>query len=187
MTVTSPRVRSRRFPAVTITSLAVVAMAWAFFKGRGDVSPPAHSGRGHERGRFVDSETSCGPVSLAVVTHLLGRPVPISVFHEETGAGALGVCSIADLRRALESHGFAATAVRYDPREPPTHRLPMILFVDQYHFAAALPAPNGKVVVVDPPVEPAAIAWRTLARRWQGEALVVGRSGADVEHALARK
>jgi ABC-type bacteriocin/lantibiotic exporter with double-glycine peptidase domain len=146
-------------------------------KGRGRVEPHAHK-------RPVDTETSCGPVSLAVVAEYLGKPSTIAEFHRATRAGDLGTCSIADLRRALKERGLASTAVRYDPRRPPTHRLPMILFVEGHHFLAALPGQAGRVVIVDAPEEPVVVDWTTLASRWRGEALVVGLDEPDVVAAL---
>lgn len=135
--------------------------------------------------RPVDPETSCGPASLAIVAEYLGRPVTLSDFHEETRAGAIGVSSLADLVRALRSRGFSATAVRYNPSTPPTHQLPMVLFVDGHHFLAALPGPLGQVVIVDPPAEPKRQAWSEIGERWNGESVVVGLKSDEVEKAIS--
>jgi hypothetical protein len=62
----------------------------------------------------------------------------------------------------------------------------MILFVDDYHFVAALPGPAGDVVLVDPPTEPERVAWSALAKRWHGEAIVIGLHDEDVASALRR-
>ena len=134
--------------------------------------------------RNVDPRTSCGPVSLAVVSEYLGKSVPIADFHEETGAGDLGFCSMADLVRALKKHGFAARAVRFDTQPPPFHNLPMVLFVDGDHFLAAIASNPREVVVIDPPKKPQTMPWDELKPRWQGEAVVVGRSENDVREAL---
>ena len=90
-----------------------------------------------------------------------------------------------DLLRAAREHGLAATAVRYDPRRPPTHRLPMILFVDGYHFLTALPGRDGEVVLVDPPSQPVSAPWSSLEGRWRGEAVVLGRAESEIRTALA--
>jgi ABC-type bacteriocin/lantibiotic exporter with double-glycine peptidase domain len=125
-------------------------------------------------------------VCLAVASTYLERPVSIATFHSLTRSGELGVCSIADLLRALREQGFSARAVRYDPTCPPSHRLPMILHVDRYHFLTAIPASDKRAVLVDPPDEPRVVSWDSLAKRWRGEAVVVGRSDAEVRIALSR-
>lgn len=133
--------------------------------------------------RYIDPATSCGPVALAVISRVLDRPGTIAAFHELTGSGELGVCSLADLERAIEHHGLAATAVRHNPQRPPRHRLPMVLYVDGRHFLAALPAGADRVIVLDPPSEPRVRLWAELRTRWRGEALVIGATEADVRRA----
>lgn len=164
------------------TASLVVAGAIVGIARLGGPSPVDHS---HSAGGDFDPETSCGPASLAVVSEYLGRPIPIVVFHEAAGAGDLGVCSVADLLRALRQHGFSAKAVRYRAGSAPGHRLPMVIFVDGNHFLVALPGPRGKVVIVDPPLEPSVVQWSQLAPRWHGEAVIVGLSDDDVRLALA--
>lgn len=138
---------------------------------------PRQAVESHRRHVHVtDSETPCGAVSLAIASQYLGRPVGIAEFRQATGAGDLGVCSIADLVRASERYGLAAAAVRYTPGAPPGHGLPMILFVNADHFLAALPMPDGRFVLIDPPGEPRPIA----------QALDVGsmRPGSTVEETI---
>ena len=148
------------------------------------IAPPPQR---HPPVRAADPETSCGPVSLAVVGEFLGKPLSIAEFHAATGSGELGTCSMTDLLRALRGNGFSAEAVRYDPGRPPGHRLPMVLFVDGNHFLAALPGRKGQVVLVDPPQEPKLVAWGQLAARWRGEAVVVGLREEDIRLALAQR
>lgn len=136
--------------------------------------------------RYVDPDTSCGPVSLAVVSEYLGVPGTIAGFHTTTKAGSLGVCSMTDLRRAAREHGLAALAVCYDPKRPPSHSLPMILFLDGHHFVTALPGPVGRLVLVDPPAKPSTITWSSLQGRWKGEALIVSRSETENIAAVAQ-
>ena len=164
--------------ATALLAVAGGLIGFSFFRGQSSV---------HDHGsstRNLDPETSCGPVSLAVVSEYLGRPVPIATFHEATSAGELEVCSMADLLRALRRYGFSAKAVRYELGLTPGHRLPMILFVDGNHFLAALPGRQGEVVIVDPPLEASTVEWSGLRPRWHGEAVVVGLSDDEVNLAV---
>jgi ABC-type bacteriocin/lantibiotic exporter with double-glycine peptidase domain len=138
--------------------------------------------------RSIDPQTSCGPVSLAVVSRYLDRPVSISEYNADTHAGDLGVCSMADLVHALKKHGFAAVPVRYDgTRRPPPHSQPMILYVNSGHFMSVFPSVGGRIVIVDPPSEPKLADWSDLLPHWKGEAVVVGRSETDLQAALAAR
>ncbi len=177
-------IESRRSRPLAVAALfgtpTLLVVCWFGMPSGTAERRPAHGER------FIDPETSCGPVSLAVVSEYLGQPGTIARFHAATNAGELGVCSMKDLLRAARGHGLTATAVRYDPAIPPSHQLPMILYVDDFHFVAALPGRDGAVVLVDPPARPTSVPWSTLKGRWKGEAVVVGRSEADVRVALAR-
>ncbi len=175
------RLRRAVWPALGCVVVVTVALCYSATSGFRRESQTKH----RSIGRWdVDPDTSCGPVSLAVVSHYLGRPVPIAAFHEATGAGALGVCSISDLIGALRQKGFACTALRYDPRRPPSHDLPMVLFVDGAHFLVALPGGKNTVVLVDPPSKSDVATCAQLAVRWQGEAVVVAMTNTDLSRAL---
>lgn len=145
------------------------------------VTPPAQV---HNHVRDVDPETSCGPVSLAVVSRLLGKTTPIARFHEDVGAGDLGYYSMTDLLRALRRNGFAAAAVRFNPDRPPSSQLPLILHVDSHHFLTALPRRDGRTVLVDPPNGPTVVDWSELKARWSGNAVIVGPTEESVRLAL---
>jgi ABC-type bacteriocin/lantibiotic exporter with double-glycine peptidase domain len=140
----------------------------------------------HPAIRVADPSTSCGPVSLVVVSELLGKPLTISECHVATGAGEAGTCSMKDLLHAVRTFGFSAKAVRYDRRRPPVHRLPMILFVDGSHFLTAVTDREGNVILIDPPLESKSVAWSDLYPRWRGEAIVVGLREQDVTTALEK-
>lgn len=176
------RARARGTRLVAAAFVVILAVAGVAYRARS--RPPSPAARVDTK--FIDPDTPCGAVSLATVSHLLGRPVSIAEFRAATKSGDLGVCSVGDLLAALRAKGFAATAVRYDPGHPPSHSQPMVLFVDGDHFLAALPAAGARVLVLDPPNEVAAVAWPTLAPRWRGEAVIVGRDEAEVARALAR-
>ena len=165
---------SRRRLVLMMTMLAslLVALATGSFRGRAN-SRVTHR-HTHKPARVLVPETGCGPISLAIIGEYLDKPTTIAEYHKSTRAGALGTCSVADLLRALGEHGLPARAVRYDPKSPPMHRLPMVLFLDGAHFLAALPGPAGQVVLVYPPSEPQAVPWSSLESRWRGEAIVVG-------------
>ncbi len=139
----------------------------------------------HHDAQQGDPDASCGPVSLAVVAEYLDRPATIRELNDATRAGELGACSFADLLRALRERGFAAEALRYDSGRPPSHRLPMVLFVDGHHFFAALPGRAGRVVIVDPPREPVDTDWADLTNRWQGEAILVALDETTLRRAIA--
>jgi len=172
--------RTGRWSLAVLTCLSLVALVVRLaVQPRNRTAPHRHNLE-----RTIDPETSCGPVSLAVASEYLGRPATIAWFHRSTQAGDLGVCSVSDLLRASREHGLAATAVRFDPRHPPTHRLPMILFVDGFHFLTALPAPVAGVIIIDPPATPKAMPWSSLAERWNGEAVVIGHDEAEVRLAV---
>jgi len=163
--------------AASVSLIAIVCIA-------GFPNPRKQRRADHQVG---DPTASCGPVSLAVVGALLGKPVSIKDFHDASGSGELGVCSMADLLRALRARGFAARGLRYHVGSPPKHQLPMVLFLDGNHFLAAQPAPDGSVVLVDLPSEPRKVDWSSLADIWSGESLVVAISEMDLETALAAR
>ncbi len=150
-------IESRRSRPLAVAALfgtpTLLVVCWFGMPSGTAERRPAHGER------FIDPETSCGPVSLAVVSEYLGQPGTIARFHAATNAGELGVCSMKDLLRAARGHGLTATA---------------------------LPGRDGAVVLVDPPARPTSVPWSTLKGRWKGEAVVVGRSEADVRVALAR-
>lgn len=140
----------------------------------------------HQRiaGRRVDPATSCGPASLAVVSTLLGSPIPIADLHADTHAGEIGVCSFQDMKISLLKHGFCAEAIRYDPRHPPSHELPLILHVDDSHFLVALPVRGDRCILIDPPDEPRVVGWASLGGRWKGDAIIVSRNDSDLRRAI---
>lgn len=165
-------------PFATLVGLLLIAMFW---NGRsGDKAVEA----GHQRSPQTDPSTSCGPVSVAVVSHYLGAPGTIAQFHRETRAGQLGHCSMSDLLRALRLQGFAAEALHYPGGVAPGHGLPMILHVDHDHFLVAIGVPSGRVVLLDPPRQPAMLRWSDLSERWDGSAIVVAKSEARLRVAL---
>jgi len=167
---------------VIVVLVATIAIGLVLFLRHGAV-PIVESHR--SRASNTDPATSCGPVSLAVVSHYLGKPATIAELHAETGAGRLGHCSISDLLRALEHRGFSASAIRYPASRPPKHNLPMILHVDGDHFVVAIGRlADDDVVVVDPPLTPRIMHWSDLASRWRGDAVVVAGSEAELRVAL---
>lgn len=175
-----PSRKSLFFATLCLTCFFVVALLSV-----ATLRSPTKAEHRHDRPRQVDPETSCGPVSLAVVSHALGQPISIATFHKATQAGELGTCSMADLTRALRQNGFAAKAVRYDPAHPPASRLPLVLLLDGFHFVAALPRPDRRLTLIDPPSEPRVVAWPDLRDRWRGEAVVVGPSERVIEASSA--
>lgn len=179
-----PRRRHAFYAAsvLAVIGLAALLVASRLMSRESGVEHALHSPRN------VDPNTSCGPVALAVVARVLDRPGTIANFHASTGSGNLGVCSLDDLERAIEAHGLSGAAIRLDPRRPPRHRLPMVLFVDGNHFVTAVPAVDPKhVVILDPPSEPQLAPWSDLYPRWRGEALLVGHSAAELEIALSEE
>ena len=69
-------------------------------------SPGRSRPGGRNVGSKYDPETSCGPVSLAVVSQYLEKPSSVAEFHNLTHAGDLGVCTFTDLIQALSQRDF---------------------------------------------------------------------------------
>ena len=166
------------------TTVAIVVLCTVVFTAALLVPRNQRPNRALRRNPALDPQTSCGPVSLAIVTCYLGAPVPLRELHAETRAGEMGVCSMADLIQVLRKHGFSATAVKYKSHYVGNHGGPMILFVDGNHFLTAVPGHSGRVVLIDPPAEPVTTTWSALSRRWTGEAIIVGPRGDNPKRLL---
>jgi ABC-type bacteriocin/lantibiotic exporter with double-glycine peptidase domain len=125
----------------------------------------------------TDPRTSCGPVSLAVVSHLLGTPISIEEFNRLTGVGPTGTTSMLDLKRALEAKGFRVSAKRFGPRSPLPAEGVMILHLRRSHFLVALPVEGERAIVVDLPKPVAVSTRKTLSEQWTGAALLASQAG----------
>lgn len=170
-----------------VATAMVVGVVSFILVARADRARPGESAVPHNHGlRHIDPATSCGPVSLAIASHLLERPATLERCNESTKAGELGVCSMADLVRAAPEVGLFGIAVRLDAESAARLRLPMILFVDGHHFLTAYPAQEDRVILIDSPSEPAQSSWAEVGSRWNGEAVVIGPNEREVQQGLSR-
>lgn len=135
--------------------------------------------------RPVDPLTSCGPVSLALVGHWLGAPRPLDEWNRLTRTSEGGLSSLGGLREGARAAGLSAEAIRWDPRGPVPWDGPAILHIDGNHFVAALPVGRDAFVIADPPNPPKIVGHRALATQWDGVALVVSRSDAELRPRVA--
>ena len=132
----------------------------------------------------VDPATSCGPVSLSLVTYWLAHATAVDDLNELTRAFDSGICSLQDLKLATTSIGLTAETVRVDPARPLSWTLPTIVYLHGNHFVATLPITGSKLVFADPPNSPEVIDIQGLADKWDGTALVVASSQDELESAL---
>ena len=133
----------------------------------------------------VDPTTSCGPVSLAVVSNWLGASREIDSINRLMNIGDSGASSLLDLRTAAKRMGYAAEAVHVDPRGPLPENIPLILHLHDNHFAAAIALGRTRLALVDPPAEARVLTLSQLRGDWGGVALLVARSESDLLAALA--
>lgn len=133
----------------------------------------------------VDPATSCGPVSLGLVGRWLGETRSIDDLTRFTHSDDTGSTSLLELQVAANSMGLAAIGVRFDPSSRLPCRLPMILHLPN-HFAAIIPLDGDSVILADPPRPPSVVRLAELGEKWDGMALVVARSQAELDEALGR-
>ncbi|HJT78728.1 MAG TPA: cysteine peptidase family C39 domain-containing protein [Gemmataceae bacterium] len=133
----------------------------------------------------VDPDHPCGVVCAAVVGHALGKPLTLRQAREAVGVDGLARTSMADLVDGLHRLGFATTGVKLTRRLLDYSPAPVILHVDNAHFLVVLPVGDGSVVVIDPPNEVHTEAISSLAARWDGEAVLVQKTPAELRKALA--
>jgi ABC-type bacteriocin/lantibiotic exporter with double-glycine peptidase domain len=168
------------------TGLFLVSFAVALPRLSNCTLPPSGTALGAIPTVSADPRASCGPVSLSVVSRLLGRPEQISEFNRLTGADALGLCSMLDLRNALKARGFVVEAVRLDSGVRTDLVDPVILHFRKGHFCAALPVDMDRLIIIDPPKQPEVMTYASLSQDWDGAALIVrnahhGRNAASPE------
>lgn len=153
---------------------------------------PPVSGRMHDSERPArtqgDPSASCGPVSLAIISHWFDQPATIQEFNNLTGADAAGITTLLDLRNSLAAKGFGVVAVKLDPAKRLELNHPMIVHLPEGHFCVAIPVDSDRVVLIDPPL--GAEVWRVsdlAARRsWRGDALVAAQNPADLKIVTAK-
>jgi ABC-type bacteriocin/lantibiotic exporter with double-glycine peptidase domain len=134
----------------------------------------------------VDPNTSCGPVSLAIVGQWLGVPRTIDELNHQTRASDTGVSALLDLKQAAGAMGLAAETVQLDPVRPIPWKWPTILYLRSRHFAATLPVDGDHLVFTDPPNPPVVLDRGALAGNWEGVSLVVAPTAADLTRALSK-
>src|SRR5437867_2724404 len=85
--------------------------------------------------RPTDPESSCGAVSVAIVSRILGRDVKIEDINSSICISTSGATSMLDLRRALSSLDFDVESLQCDPRQGiPRQCAPAILHLLYDHF-----------------------------------------------------
>ncbi len=135
----------------------------------------------------VDPEYPCGPVSVATVARLCGTQVELARVKQVVPVDSYLRTSMDDLIRGLQTLGLRAAGVRIGPSA--VRRLGAaraILFIRQSHFAAALAAPDGSLVIVDPPQHTEVRRADDPALGWHGEAVIVCRTDDELAAALNR-
>lgn len=151
------------------------------------LEPAAGLSHRHERLIGVDPSASCGPVSVAVVSALLDRPLSIADSNARCQVTPAGVTSMADLQQALEQLGFGVRAVRLTVHSPVVVSTPVIVYFPADHFAVALPVNDQRVILIDPPAKVTTETWPELWQRSDGAALVVARTPQELAPELAQR
>ncbi len=140
-----------------------------------------HSALGHHATRMervtlrpTDPQNACGPVCVATVAAICGRPVPLADINAQMILAPSGACSLRDVKNALESFGIEVGGQRFTDRasSDACDKL-MIVHMAFNHFATVLPIDDTRSVLIDPPRAPEVVTRRALATRWDGNALVI--------------
>lgn len=134
---------------------------------------------------MIDPNTSCGPVSLAVVSHWLNSPGTIEHFTHLAKAEETGISSLYDLKYAANQSNLRAECVRLDPRRSIPWRLPMILHIHNNHYVAAIPIDGDHLVFTDPPQSPYIVNRKMILGDWNGVALVLASSQSELDENLS--
>lgn len=184
---------NRSFALVGVAAFGIlqVVVAGVVIRGHG---PSAAVGRSESAAQETpgasglpvqDPENPCGPVCIALVSHLLERPIALHKISECVSPDALGRTSMAELMEALRKLGFGAAGVALEPEACRVIDAPLIIHQRGGHFAAVITTMSDTVVVLDPPTEPTRRSIESLSRDWDGRCIVVGEDAAEVATLLA--
>lgn len=164
--------------------------AGVFLRRQGAAIPPAHdavskvsAGQGVS---ILDPDNPCGPVAVALVGHLLGKPVSLAEARRLVPADSLGRTSAAALLEGLGALGIPAAAVQVAPEAAVKLDAPFIVFLDQSHFGVLIPAAGGEWYLADPPQPIRRPTTEELASQWTGEAILVARDDEHLAENLRR-
>ena len=174
-----------RMKLLMISALGVATLG--SFVGLRTVVAPARPKHAHPI-RIIDPDNPCGPVAIAMVSHLLKRPILLRNLREALDVDPQRRVSMGQLRDCLESNDFAAVGVSIEPRMLATlgPSTAAILHVDGTHFIVAAGRDGGEVMIYDPPLPPAASTADALPYKWDGPCILVALKAEDLRRELAR-
>ena len=137
--------------------------------------------------RIIDPDNPCGPVAVALVSHLLGKPLSLDEVRAAIDTDPQRRASVAQLVACLRSNGFAAAGVEMEPAAlsklaPATVA---ILFVEGNHFIVAAPRGGEEVTIFDPPLRPSTRTPGDLPYEWRGQCILAARDAAALDRSLA--
>ncbi|MFH1300839.1 MAG: cysteine peptidase family C39 domain-containing protein [Planctomycetota bacterium] len=135
---------------------------------------------------ILDPQNPCGPVAVSVVTHYLKQPRSLAECNQVVHCDTLGRSSMEDLTTGLDKLGLYSVGLKLDSKAALNFKVPLILFVNGKHFAAALPHTDGKMVIIDPPYKPKHAEESELRQRWTGEALLISTSKDSLNSEMQR-
>lgn len=119
------------------------------------------------------------------MSHLLDRPVTLGRTAHALPVDPEGLSSLLEVQQALQQLGFVACGVKFDRLADIAEcTLPAILHVRERHFVVAMPAKDGRVVLLDPPRMPRLYRPHALRDQWQGVALLVSSSTEGMDRLL---
>lgn len=173
-------------PALALPLVFGLGIAtWRYYGGAPSSQELRESvGRGANPVPLVDPENPCGPVSVALVSHLLGNPVSLETARRIVVTDAVGRTSASALSEGLKTLGFHVAAVRIPVERAPPLDLPLIAFLRDSHFAVLVPMGDHEMLLLDPPHEAAERSVKQLSSIWKGEAILVGRNEESIASAL---
>jgi ABC-type bacteriocin/lantibiotic exporter with double-glycine peptidase domain len=153
---------------------------------------PLTSGGRHENRRSVssypiqDPKNPCGLVCIALVSHLHQRPVSLTEVRRLVPPDPLGRTSMNELVKGLQALGFGVVGVKLRLEACQQLSVPLIIHEDGSHFAVVVPNATKRVIFLDPPFAPTKLTLEALAKRWDGNAIIVAKSVNELEEVLRK-
>jgi ABC-type bacteriocin/lantibiotic exporter with double-glycine peptidase domain len=133
-----------------------------------------------------DPSYPCGPVSIAVVTHLHGKPTRLSETKQLAAPDALGRNSMAEMLNCFRELGYQAVGVKVRCDKCKYLTVPLVVYQDNSQFVVAVSKKDGRVVVFDPPYRLTDDSWEGLFARSDGAAIIVAKDDAELAEALTQ-
>ena len=133
-----------------------------------------------------DPEHPCGPVSIALVSHLLQRPVTLAEAGRAVQPDPQGRTSMAELVEALRGLGFGAAGVRLKTAACRLLDVPLIIHRNTSHFSVVVPNRTDHVWLLDPPQPAVYRSLDSLEQIWNGTAIVVTGRPRQLDPILQR-